>query len=77
MPLPATTADQLLEAKAALHALLTGQSVVEVRDSSGDSVRYTMARVADLRAYISELETRLAGETGSTAGARRPMRMQF
>lgn len=54
----------LAEARAALHALQIGQSAVEIRDSNGDSIRYTPANVSRLRAYIGELEQMLRGRNG-------------
>lgn len=53
----------LSEARAALHALQIGQGVVEVRDSSGETVRFTPANASRLRAYIAELELLLKGST--------------
>lgn len=45
----ATTADMLSEAKAAYHSLLTGVAAVEMRDSNGESVRYTSANASRLK----------------------------
>ena len=67
----ATTADLLTEAKAAYHRLLMGTSAVEIRDSNGESIRYTSANASRLKAYIAELEGELAG---TSAAARRPLR---
>ena len=64
---------RLTEARAALHALHLGQSAVEVRDSNGDSVRYTPANASRLRAYIAELEQALKNDSAATARGRRPM----
>lgn len=69
MPTP-TTAELLREAKDALHALQIGQGVAEVRDSSGESVRYTPANVSRLKAYIAEL----TAELNQTTRVVRPMR---
>ena len=64
MPLtPVEITQYLREARTALHALQVGQSVVEVRDSSGESVRYTPGNVSRLKAYIAELELMLIGES--------------
>ena len=67
----ATTAELLSEAKAAYHRLVTGAAAVEIRDSNGESIRYTSANASRLKAYIAELEGELAG-TRTTA--RRPLR---
>jgi nitrous oxidase accessory protein NosD len=58
----ATTAELLAEARTALHALATGQSAVEVRDSDGSSVRFTPGNMSRLKTYIAELEATLAGK---------------
>lgn len=62
---------RLTEARAALHALHLGQSAVEIRDSSGESIRYTPANASRLRAYIAEMEQTLKG---AHARVVRPMR---
>lgn len=59
-----TAAERLVEAEGALHALLTGQAVAEVRDQNGESVRYSQANVSRLRAYIAQLKTEVAGGPG-------------
>ncbi|MER8924356.1 gpW family head-tail joining protein [Mesorhizobium sp. M0859] len=59
------------EAKAAYHRLMIGEAAVEVRDSDGQTIRYTSANASRLKAYIAELEQQLAG---TTACARRPLR---
>ena len=51
----------MLEARIALHALLTGQQEAEVRDSNGESVRFTSANASRLREYIAQLEGEVAG----------------
>ncbi len=58
----ATTADLLKEAKAAYHRLIIGAQAVEIRDSNGESIRYTMANASRLKAYIAELEAELIGQ---------------
>ena len=72
MPAP-TTAELLVEAKAAYHALQLGQGVVEVRDSNGESVRYTPANASRLKAYIAELTRELNGTAVSVVTPMRPM----
>jgi hypothetical protein len=58
----ATTAELLTQAKDALHKLITGEAVAEFRDADGSTVRYTQASRGALRAYITELEVKLARE---------------
>lgn len=71
----ATTAQRLVEAETAYHALQTGQAAVEVRDSDGSLVRYSAANTSRLRQYIADLKAEIAG---TTATARRaPMRPVF
>jgi len=72
-----TNAEMLTEAKAALHALATGTAVVEVRDSSGESVRYTRANLSSLRNYIADLEAKIAAGPDNKKTTRYPMRLQF
>lgn len=72
MPTLPSVQDRLNEARNALHLLLIGQQEAEVRDSNGESVRFTTANVSRLRAYIAELEDELAGL--NTPRARRPLR---
>lgn len=67
-----TTAEKLAEARAAYHALMTGEKAVEVRDSDGSSVRFTQANASRLRTYIKELEAELAGTT-KRSGPMRPV----
>lgn len=64
--------ERLIEAKLALHLLLTGQQEAEVRDSNGESVRFTTANVSRLRAYIAELQDELLGT--NPISSRRPLR---
>ena len=61
MPVLPSAADRLLEERIALHALLTGQQEAEVRDSNGESVRFTSANASRLREYIAQLEGEVAG----------------
>lgn len=61
---------QLAEAKAALHALNTGQQVASV-DYDGRKVAYSAITIADLRAHIRTLETALGiGTRRRAIGAR-------
>ena len=69
-----TPQQRLAEAQTALHALMTGTAVVEVRDSTGESVRFfTQVNIARLRAYIRDLQAEIAG----LSPAVRPMRPIF
>lgn len=61
-----TTQTLLEQARAALHDLVTGQAVVEVRND-GILTRYTAANQSDLERYISRLE-----QSAQCAGGRRP-----
>ena len=60
----ATTSEKLTEAENALHDWSVGRGVIEVRDASGDVLRYSAANVVKPRAYIAELKG-LLGQTGS------------
>ena len=70
-----TTSDLLIEARNAYHALQTGQSVVQARDSDGSFVSYTAANTSRLRQYITELEEQLATEQGTIFRRRGPLRV--
>ncbi len=56
-------ADRLAEAEAAYHALQIGKSAVEIRDQSGEAMRYTPANVSRLKQYIAELKAEIAGSS--------------
>ena len=72
-----TLAERLIEAEQALHMLLLGQSVVEVRDANGESVRYTAGNVSRIRLYIAELKALIAAESGVSVAKLGPMRPIF
>lgn len=72
MPTLPSVTERLNEAKNALHLLLIGQQEVEVRDSNGESVRFSQANVSRLKSYIADLESELAGL--NPVRARRPLR---
>ncbi|PBB41810.1 hypothetical protein CK222_21905 [Mesorhizobium sp. WSM3866] len=57
----ATTADLLAEAQTAYHRLQIGESAVEVRDATGESIRYTPANASRLLAYIRSLQAQING----------------
>ena len=67
-----TLEERLAEAETAYHDLQIGKAVVEVRDSSGESIRYTMANASRLRHYIATLKNEIAA-----APSRGPMRPVF
>jgi hypothetical protein len=62
---------RLAEAETAYHQLITGDKPVELRDSNGESIRYTMADKGKLKNYIAELKAEIAGDQRN---ARRPFR---
>ena len=72
-----TLAERLVEAEAAYHALQTGSGVVEVRDSNGESIRYTQANASRLRAYILDLKQQIAAEAAGKAVQVGPLRPIF
>lgn len=60
---------QLLEAREAMHNLMTGQAVVRIQ-RDGKNVEFSQANRKDLAAYIASLESQL----GSAGRRRRPAR---
>ena len=67
---------RLAEAQSALHNVLVGRGVTEVRDFNGESVRYNRVDTSALRAYIKELEDSIAVMLGNTVSGG-PMRSFF
>lgn len=68
MALPLETLQQYLtDARAAYHRLMTGASVVTVKDQNGEMVTYQTASVTRLSAYIAWLEAEIALLTGGRA----------
>lgn len=59
---------RLAEAEDAFHKLSLGNSVVEIRDSNGESVRYTNTDKATLASYIGNLKAQL-GLTNARYGS--------
>jgi hypothetical protein len=55
-----TLLEQLADAKAQLHLLLTGQQARVFVDQNGERVEYTGANRADLKAYVQQLERSVA-----------------
>lgn len=72
-----TLAERLVEAEAAYHSLALGQSVVEVRDASGDTLRYKSTDKSSLKAYINELKELIAADAGIAFVTRTPLRPMF
>ncbi len=66
------TQQQLTEARAARHALVTGRKVATVT-MNGRTVQYTETNLADLEAYIQRLES----ELGITTNRRRAFRVSL
>lgn len=66
----ATLTARLAEAESALHALLTGTKVVELRHAAGPASRtgiFSRAEIGPLRAYIADLRRQLGLSTGRRA----------
>jgi hypothetical protein len=55
----AATSQLLAEAEAAMHRLMTGTAVVEVKDSNGEQIKYNQASLTKLAAYIQNLKLEL------------------
>lgn len=72
-----TLQERLIEAEAAYHALLTGSGVAEVRDSNGESIRYTQANASRLRAYILDLKAEIAAEASGKSKPVGPLNPTF
>lgn len=56
-------AQQLADAEAAYHQLLTGQAAVSFTDQSGEKLDYPSADAPKLAAYIQTLAAAVAGHT--------------
>jgi predicted house-cleaning NTP pyrophosphatase (Maf/HAM1 superfamily) len=61
-----STQDQLTEARAALHRLITGTSTVSIQ-RDGKRVEFAQTNRSDLERYIDQLEV----QTGAGLGRRR------
>lgn len=57
---------QLAEARAELHRRMVGQSATEI-GADGYSARFSRVTLAELKSYIADLQTQIAG--GATTGA--------
>lgn len=65
-----TLTARLAEAEAALHKLLIGEKLVELRHAAGPASRtgiFTRAEIGPLRAYIADLRRQLGLSTGRRA----------
>lgn len=56
-----TVAEQLADAKAQYHLLVTGTLAKVYVDQNGERIEYTSANRSALRAYIQELEHAVVG----------------
>lgn len=68
----ATLAEQLVEAEAAYHSLMTGTMPRVFVDQNGERLEYVSANASKLAAYIQSLKDQIAG---TQSGA--PMRPFF
>lgn len=50
------TQQMLDEAEAALHEIMLGRGVAEVRDQNGETLRYSKVNIAELRSYILTIQ---------------------
>lgn len=58
----ATVAEQLVEARAAYHDLVTGKAARVVVDQNGERVEFVSANRSQLYLYIQSLERQVAAE---------------
>ena len=65
---------RLTDAEAAYHKLMTGQAMVEFRDSNGEQVKYNQSSIRALMAYITDLKRQLGLLPACATG---PMRVWF
>jgi hypothetical protein len=63
---------RLTDAQEAYHKLVTGTSVLELRDSNGELVKYYQGNIKELNAYIISLQVQLGVYVGTG-----PMRVSF
>ena len=60
----ATNDELCAEAKKAYHRLMLGEAVVEVRDQSGETLRYQAANANRLLSYIRQMDPTFLLNTG-------------
>lgn len=65
------TQQQLLEAQAAYHTLMTGGQLVELRHEGEGYMRYTPSNAVQLLAYVNSLEAQLNVPLSQRTGPRR------
>ena len=53
---------RLNEAEEAQHRLMLGQQEVEIRDSNGETVKYSAANASRLREYIAMLNAQIQAQ---------------
>lgn len=53
---------RLADAEEAYHQLATGRAVVELRDSNGETIKYSQASIRLLTTYIASLKRQLGME---------------
>jgi hypothetical protein len=58
-----TPAERLAQARAALHKLLIGESLVAITDQNGERVEYRPADAKRLAAYVDQLAGEVEGRT--------------
>jgi Cys-tRNA synthase (O-phospho-L-seryl-tRNA:Cys-tRNA synthase) len=73
----ATLAEQLAEAKAAYHELLTGRAARVVIDQNGERVEFVAANRSALYVYIQSLERQIAETTTVLPPSNAPARFLF
>ena len=66
---------QLADAKAQYHLLVTGQSVRVFIDQNGEQVQYVAAKASDLMLYINKLQGQFDVVAGGTPAVSGPMRV--
>ncbi len=62
-----TPAEQLAQAEAAFHALLTGRMATVFVDRNGERVEYARASLPQLRAYVDHLRRAQGGRGAPSA----------
>jgi hypothetical protein len=73
LPTPPDTGELLRQAQSAYHLLNTGGMARVIVDQNGERVEFSVARKADLYAYIQELQ----GQLNPVARFSRPMGFTF
>lgn len=71
----ATLKQRLAEAEAAYHRLLTGTSVVTIKDQNSEMVQYQASSASRLAGYIADLRRQIEALLGCPGQAGAPMRV--